>query len=358
MSTIRVNAITDASGGNTATINGVNIRSGALDPNNRIVNGAFDFWQRGTSFTTAVYTADRWVLGTSGGTTTVSRQSHTLGTQFGNNNPSVFARLDVSGQSASAHYSVFAQRIESVRSYAGQTITILGWARRASGTGNMAVEAFQYYGTGGTPSATTLISPATVTLTGSWAPFAVTFAVPSITGKTLGTNNNDYLAVQFWASAGADYNSRTNSLGLQTIAIDLWGIHIKVGTHTTAIISEYNQPDLGSEEIRCARYFERISNEVGLDTVTGRIFTVRQSNDAVGQLWFVAPKRGLPTITLQGTVQMQTGLSVLGTVSSATAMNVYGMTRLVGSSFSTGIGHIIGVQAGVGTSAFLVDAEL
>lgn len=256
MSTIKVNAITDASGGNTATINGIPLRQGVLDPENRIINGAFDFWQRGTSFTTAGYSSDRWIAGFTTGTVTTSRQSFTLGDTLGTNNPTYFMRQTVSGQSTTAGYSIIGHRIESVRSYAGQTITILGWARRSSGTGNMAVELFQYYGTGGTPSATTLIAPATVTLTGSWAPFAVTLSVPSISGKTLGTNSNDYLSLQFWTSAGTDFNSRTNSLGLQTIGVDLWGIHIKVGTHAaTAATDLYTAPELGPELARCQRYY-------------------------------------------------------------------------------------------------------
>ncbi len=42
---------------------------------NSIINGAFDFWQRGTSFTTGsqTYTADRWPISPNGGTMTVSR---------------------------------------------------------------------------------------------------------------------------------------------------------------------------------------------------------------------------------------------------------------------------------------------
>ena len=257
MSTLRTNALLDASGGTTATVNGIPLRPGVLDPENRIINGAFDFWQRGTSSTAAGYVAaDRWVNQLSGGTVTQSRQAFALGDTLGANSPTYFLRQTVSGQTLASQRAHTEHRIEGVRSYAGQTITILGWARRSSGSGNMALEPLQNFGTGGSPSATVAIAPQTVTLTSSFAPFAVTIAVPSISGKTLGTNNNDYFAFGFWTSAGSDFNARTNSLGLQTIGVDLWGIHIKQGTHTTSAVDLYRQPELGPELARCQRYFQ------------------------------------------------------------------------------------------------------
>jgi hypothetical protein len=259
-SQFRTNAILDASGGNTATINTVPLRPGVLDPENRIINGAFDFWQRGTSFTASAYGADRWVNTNSGGTVTMSRQAFSLGDTLGNNNPTYFLRQTVSGQSSASDLAVIVHRIEGARSYAGQTITLLGWARRSSGSGNMAVEVFQNFGTGGSPSSEALVTPQTVTLTSSFAPFALTFSVPSIAGKTLGTNGNDYLGIDIFTSAGSNFNARTNSLGIQTIGVDLWGVHIKVGTHTTAATDLYKQPELGPELARCQRYCTAIGD--------------------------------------------------------------------------------------------------
>jgi len=112
-----------------------------------------------------------------------------------------------------------------------------------------------------------------VTLTSSWAAFAVTIAVPSISGKTLGTNNNDYFRVSFWTSAGSTYNARTNSLGLQTIGVDLWGIHIKQGTHTTSAVDLYRQPELGPELARCQRYYQVFVS-------SGAVFAGRASGTA------------------------------------------------------------------------------
>jgi hypothetical protein len=253
--TTKTDSYLDASGGNTATINGISLRPGVLDAENRIINGAFDFWQRGTSTTTPnAFIADRWVNGVSGGTATMSQQSFTLGDTLGTNNPTYFLRQTVSGQTLSSSYGLAQHRIEDVRSYAGQTFTILGWARRSSGTGNMAVEISQDFGGGGSPSSIVLLPPQTVTLTTSFAPFALTFTVPSIAGKTLGTDGKNFLTVNFWTSAGSDYNARSNSLGLQTIGVDLWGIHTKLGTHTTDAVSLYKQPELEPELARCQRY--------------------------------------------------------------------------------------------------------
>jgi hypothetical protein len=253
-------ALTNLSAGNLTGTLPSSTLSTYLDPENRIINGAFDFWQRGTSFTAIGYGADRWYNVVGGGTVTMSRQSFTVGDTLGSNNPTYFLRQTVSGQSLASHEARIVHQIEDVRSYAGQTITVLGWARRSSGSGNMAVEFYQEFGTGGSPSSAVLGPPQTVTLTSSWAPFALILSVPSITGKTLGTNNNHTLALSFWTSAGSNYNARTNSLGLQTIGVDLWGIHIKQGTHTTSAVDLYRQPELGPELARCQRYCTAIGD--------------------------------------------------------------------------------------------------
>jgi hypothetical protein len=155
----------------------------------------------------------------------------------------------------------------------------------------MAVEGVQQFGTGGSPSAAVAsISPTTVTLTGSFAPFAVVMTVPSITGKTLGTNGNDHFQIHFWASGGSDWNARTNSLGIQTIGVDLWGIHIKLGTHTTDAVSLYKQPELGTEFNRCRRYFQQMY----VNSLSLVIYT--PNGDTRGQsMTLPTPMRGTPT---------------------------------------------------------------
>jgi len=299
MSIVAVDTITDAAGGNTASINGIPLRQGVLDPENRIINGAFDFWQRGTSFSAIQYGADRWLNVALGGSVNMSRQEFAAGDTFGSNNPTYFLRQTVSGQSAAGNGANFQQAIEDVRSYAGQTVTVLGWARRSSGSGNMAIEGVQYFGTGGTPSVgVDGINPAIVSLTTSWQPFAVTITFPSITGKTIGTNNNSFSKIRLWTSAGSDFNAMTNSLGIQTIGVDFWGIHIKLGVHTTDATALYKQPELGPELAQCQRYYCRT------------FFNVRATSLGSGSyyenaIYWPQQMRGTPTTTLDTTGAFQ-----------------------------------------------------
>jgi hypothetical protein len=368
MSQVRTNAILDASGGTTATVNGIPLRPGVLDPENRIINGAFDFWQRGTSFTGGVYTADRWVANQSGGTVTTSRQAFTLGDTLGSNSPTYFLRQTVSGQSTSSHAGIIVQRIEGVRSYAGQTITILGWARRSSGSGNMAISLDQDFGTGGSPSAYASGTGQTVTLTGSFAPFALTFAVPSISGKTLGTNGNDLLAVNVWTSAGSTFNARTNSLGLQTIGVDLWGIHIKQGTHTTSAVDLYRQPELGPELARCQRYYQEYWSSSYSYPLGPSGYVFSATNTAVGHALTVALRAG-PAISIRGTLNVRgarvDGVNIDNTVASINTIGFGGVgATLTYTMTATTANLVIGTmaclangQTGQG-NALIYDAEL
>lgn len=234
----------------------LNIGSQALE--NRIINGAFDMWLRGTSSGISGYgAADRWLNSFSSGTVVQSRQAFSPGADFGQNRPSFRLRQSVSGQAGAGGFAVTQQRIEGVGSYNGHTITVLGFARRHSGAGNMAIEASQSFGTGGSPSASvTGMGAQQIALTADWQPFAAVIPILSITGKTIGTNGNDYLGIGFWASAGTNFAAETASLGLQTIEIELWGVHIRIGTFAAGAAFDYVQPDIAKEQALCERYYQ------------------------------------------------------------------------------------------------------
>jgi len=278
--------------GVTANANQLNSSAEDVNSENRIINGDFGVWQRATSGTANGYTAaDRWANVFVGGTVTQARQAFSLGDALGSTQPTYFLRQTVSGQTLSTQYASTVQRIEGVRSYAGQTVTVLGWVKVTSGTANIAAEAVQSFGTGGSPSANVNgISPTTVALTTSWAPFAVVMAIPSVAGKTLGSGNNDYLALNFWTSAGSDFNSRTNSLGLQAISVDLWGVHIRLGTWTTADAALYHPRDPGTEFLLCQRYYEVGKNSLYNGTAGSLTLGLMTR--------FAVQKRVAPSVTL------------------------------------------------------------
>ena len=177
-----------------------NISAGNLGMfRNRIINGNFDIWQRGTSFNVtlnATYTADRWrcAFDGTGATRTVSQQAFTLGQTDVPNEPSYFFRYNQSVAGTGGNYNVLQQPIESVRNLAGQTATISFYAK-ADATRGITVQFRQEFGAGG--SASVFTTPNSVYLSTSWTKYTVTTTVPSISGKTLGTNNCLILEIYF-----------------------------------------------------------------------------------------------------------------------------------------------------------------
>jgi hypothetical protein len=230
---------------------------------NAIINGDFAINQRGFTSNTAdnAYNFDRWLQSNDGGTFTVTPQTFTVGTApvagyEGKN----FLQGITASQTLSSHYAQFRQKIESVRTFAGQTVTVSFWAKAGSGTPKVSIMLQQNFGTGGSPSSSVNTTGASaVTLSTSWARYSTTISVPSISGKTIGTANNDFLGLALWVSAGTDYNSIANSIGLQNGTFQFWGIQVEAGSVATAFQTATGT--IQGELAACQRYYWRISSD-------------------------------------------------------------------------------------------------
>ena len=227
---------------------------------NKFINADFAINQRSFTSTTSsnTYGFDRWKSLQAGGTSTYSAQTFTLGAApVAGYEAKNYARIVTTGQSAVSDYSTFDQAIESVRTFAGQTVTVSFWAKAATGTPKIAVSASQNFGTGGSPSSTVITYGGQATLSTSWARYSVTMAIPSISGKTLGTTaGTDSLEMLFWVSAGSNNNAYTGSMGIQNNTFDFWGAQIEYGSTATPFqLASGGTPQ--AELAMCQRYYYR-----------------------------------------------------------------------------------------------------
>ncbi len=250
---------------------------------NAIINGNFDLWQRGTSFSSAVYGADRWVNSYVGSSAVMSQQTFTPGTF--NGSPRLYCRMVVTSVTGVGNFSSLVQRIEGVRTFAGQKVTLSFWVKPSAPL-NISSEFVQFFGTGGSPSASvTSIGVNKFSLVADWQKVSCTVTIPSITGKTLGSNADDYLILRLWMDAGSSFNSQTNSLGHQSGTFEFSQVQVEPGV----VATDFEERSLATEWTLAQRYYQLISaNEAGY--VTG---TVSVSHRAT----FATIMRSAPTVT-------------------------------------------------------------
>ena len=189
---------------------------------NRLINGDFEYWERGLSFapvsSTGDYNADRWLSTFITYTPTISRATFSLGQTDVPDNPKRYIQVTDSGITGVAgSVMILSQCIESALTLSGDSATLSLWGK-ADTDREIYVELAQSFGTGGSPSAQVNIAGTILSLTSSWQKFSHTFTIPSISGKTLGSNNNDYLSLNIWLAAGSDWDSRTGWSGGSTPA--------------------------------------------------------------------------------------------------------------------------------------------
>lgn len=224
---------------------------------NKIINGDFGIWQRGTSLVGAGYLADRFQGVVTTTTITQSQQAFTPGAApvAGYESQYFYRAVTVTG-GTSASRALVQQSIEDVRTFAGQTVTVSFYAKAAAGTPKIGVELAQVFGSGGS-AAVTAIGATAVTISTSWTRYTVTASVPSISGKTIGTSSS--LNLVLWIDAGADFATRASSIGNQSGTFDIWGVQVEYGSKATPF--QTASVSLGGELALCQRYYFRTGGD-------------------------------------------------------------------------------------------------
>lgn len=259
---------------------------------NKIINGDFTFNQRGftSNTTTAAYNFDRWLQQNSGGTFTVTPQTFTAGAApVAGYEATNYIQGITATQSAAGDYAIITQRIENVRTFAGNSVTISFYAKANTGTPKIGVEVQQNFGSGGSPSATVSTPAGAITLTTSFARYSVTVTVPSISGKTIGTTaNTSYLELNLWTSSGATNATRASSIGIQNFTASIWGVQVEYGA--TATPFQIATGTLATELVACQRYYNTnnfaFRATAGVGTGLSYAFTT-----------YLPPMRSTPTLS-------------------------------------------------------------
>jgi hypothetical protein len=272
---------------------------------NKFINGDCTISQRGTTFTNAAdgaYTLDRWQFFKDGtASVNVTQETFTPGTApVAGYEGSKYARLTPSSYT-SGNIGI-RQNIEDVRTFAGQTVTISFWAKGSVSTSNTILY-LQNFGSGG--SASVNASAGTVTITTSWARYSVTVAIPSVSGKTIGTSS--YLMIQMLRYAA-------NS------TVDIWGMQIEYGSKATPFQTATGT--IQGELAACQRYFQKSYAQItapGTVTQQGSIMAAPDgvvSYKSFPNVVFPVIMRSTVTVTIYnpatGTAGLSTGIRNTG----------------------------------------------
>ena len=313
---------------------------------NRIINGNFDVWQRPFSAsnyitvntTNNTFGPDRWLVYFDGtmGNNSLNQMSFTLGQTSIPGEPKYHLRWDITSAGSASTYRELAQRIEGVRTFAGQTVTLSFWAK-ADAARTITLTLRQNFGTGGSPSSDVNTALTSISATTSWQKFTRTVTLPSISGKTIGTNNNDYLQLIF----GMPINV--------VMQFDLSQVQLEAGSTATPFEFEPYETTLR----KCQRYYYKWPLFSG--SGYGSIGIASTQTTTAGRLHvqFPVPMRIAPT----GLVA--SGSSFVGWVSGGGGVSVTlgqdrftdtsALVAVTGTSFTSG-GAVMVSGASDGTS--------
>lgn len=373
MSTIQTNAILDASGGSTTTINGVTPNAQSVVGRSLIINGDMRIDQRngGAAVTTSGgYPVDRWnVISNTNDFTTEQDTVVPADKEFAT---SVKIQPTATKSPSASTYARIGYSIEGydgVRlgwgTSAAKSATISFWVR-SSVTGTYSV------GVKNGAANKSIVLEYTISAADTWE--YKTMTIPAETsGSWLSTNGrfayiDIWLAgegsqtstVGSWLSSNANMSSnQVNFFSNTSNTFYLTGFKMEVGS----VATEFDHRSYGEELVSCLRYFEKFdyANTQFVDSIG-----YANSSSTANSMINYSTKRAAPTITLPaagtsgGKLAFLTGgggyPSSIGTLSiqlpSTTSARIYG------GGFG---GYTIGQASGLfasGSCSITIDAEL
>ena len=268
---------------NTDTGTSILIPRGGSGFRNKLINGNFDFWQRGTTFSfrnpisePSRYTADRWKMVNTGGTTGdrlgVSVNRVTLGVgeisdSTVHSNYGLEFSIGTGGYTAGSSTYLF-QRVEGIEHMPKGYATLSFYVRATNDLAKLGVSFRRDFGGGTAPDyQITGVEPnsqkdAGIVVsvpTDRWLKINHTFELPDSTNGVLGTNGMDGPEIRFFLRAGSDLVGEdvTEAInptiaGVNNYKIYLAQVQFEYGQD--ASLFELNDPT--SEFNRCLRYYQ------------------------------------------------------------------------------------------------------
>ena len=350
MSTLATNAITDASGGNTATINGYTPTMSNMAGRNRLINSDMRIDQRnaGASVTpdaSGIYTVDRWkVWEDSDGAATVQQVTEA---PSGFVNSLKWTTTTADGSLSASQYCAVGQLIEGFNTAdlawgtsSASSVTLSFWVR-SSLTGT-------FGGTLTNGASTFRAYPFTYTISSAntWEQKSITIA--GDTSGTWATNNSAGIRLYFGLGVGSTYSGTAGSwangslLFSATGAVSVidtlnatWqitGVQLEAGS----VATPFEHRQYGQELALCQRYFisyggthiyERIGTSINNAT-----------NYSIAMFTFPVEMRAAPTF----------GYSAVGDFGLYDGQNVIPVTGFSGDAPSIKVCTVgVGVASGL-----------
>jgi hypothetical protein len=301
------NIVLDSTG--NATVGGTMAMSSSF-MRNRIINGNFDIWQRGTSFSSSgvnEYSVDRFRTEGFNLSSTISRQSFTSNQTDVPYYPTYYCRVATSATVSGGQYWAFQQRIEAPQNLSGyETVTLSFYARASSGT--VAANTFSYGGSSGRAN-----NP---TLTTSWQRLTHTW-----TGSGPASGYVEIYLMYLGA-------------GVAATSVDFANVQLEVGTVATPFEREIYSETLA----KCQRYYYRMKAATNYAN-----FGIGRAYNGTGagvNIELPVPMRAAPSGSTSGYANFNSS-GTSATVTNLDPVNQYDtnyrrMTINVVSSFTTG----------------------